>query len=59
MPVSLKQIRYFIAAAESGQISQAAVDPQRLPVRRHRARCSSWRPRSARACSSATRAAWR
>ncbi|MDQ0475193.1 LysR family transcriptional regulator [Labrys wisconsinensis] len=26
MPVSLKQIRYFIAAAESGQISQAAVD---------------------------------
>lgn len=26
MPVSLKQIRYFIAAADSGQISQAAVE---------------------------------
>ena len=26
MPLSLRQIRYFIAAAESGQISQAAID---------------------------------
>ena len=26
MSVSLKQIRYFVAAAETGRISQAAID---------------------------------
>ena len=36
MALSIKQIRYFITAADTGQVSLAAIDIERLAVGRHR-----------------------